>query len=146
MKAATNSRIPQSRPALLVRRPNPKDQKMSKVTVSPELREVMKPQAFPELPGCTFHFSFRDVGDLESATSLAGCTSLIAALLRAETRVVEEAAARGVKNPDGSRYSGDIDGIPLSIIELSRRLADALHRRAWGAPLVLEGEGQGEAA
>lgn len=114
------------------------------IKIDPDLKAIMSPQPIPEMPGCSFHCSFRDLGDIESATGLHGCTALIAALLRAETAVVEAAAARIVKNPDMSRFAGDIGEIPLPVITLAQRLADAVHRRGWGQPLVLEGEGVGE--
>lgn len=104
-----------------------------------KMPEALRPQPFPALPGCSVHFSVTGLKNLQNATGIMSISALMSALLHGDINVIEEAAARGILNGDGSTWAGGVDPIPLDLMTLGRILADALHRRWFGRPLDLEG-------
>ncbi|MFI0847882.1 hypothetical protein [Mesorhizobium sp. IMUNJ 23232] len=102
--------------------------------------EAMRPQPVPNAPGVTCWASFAAMRQLCEATGIGAPGQVMAELLRANPATIEEAVARLVLNPDGTRWSGTPDDLPVALMELGRLLADSVHRRLFGSPLVLEVE------
>lgn len=113
---------------------------MNKAPFPDNLRPEMRPQPIPEMPGVSAYFSFSAAAQVCEAANIPVGANLLAALLRGEPRAIEEATPRGLINPDGSRWQGGPDAVPLPVLELGRILADALSRRLLGEPLEMEAE------
>lgn len=102
--------------------------------------EAMRPQAIAKMPGCSAWASFSAMRQLSEATNIGAGGQLLAELLRANPLVLEEAVPRLIINPDGSRWSGNVDDVPIPLLELGQILADAVSRRLFGRPLEMDGE------
>lgn len=107
---------------------------------------AMAPQPFPPLPGVSVAFVLSDLVELGKALDAMGkrasgmshlswvewVTSLLVA---GDPAVVIAAAKLGLKNPDSTRFAGNVDTVDASAIELGRALADGVWRRSFGDPL-----------
>lgn len=102
-----------------------------------KLPEALRPVPIPEMPGCSLFVSVSAAKNIESACGVPS-TEILARLLRGDIATIEEVTARTIVNPDGSPWTGSADDVPLPVLELGKRLADALHRRLVGRPLDLE--------
>lgn len=103
-----------------------------------KLPEALRPVPIPEMPGCSLFVSVSAAKNIEAACAVPS-TEILARLLRGDIATIEETSARSVINPDGSPWTGSADDVPLPVLELGKRLADALSRRLFGRPLDLEG-------
>jgi hypothetical protein len=108
---------------------------MSKAPFPENLRPEMRPVPIAEMPGVSAFFGFSAAAQACEAAGIPVGANLLAALLRGEPRAIEEATPRGLINPDGSRWQGGPDAVPLPVLELGKILADALHRRLFGTAL-----------
>lgn len=108
---------------------------MSKPVFPDNLRAEMRPVPIAEMPGVSAFFSFSAAAQAAQASGIPVGANLLASLLRGEAAAIEECVSRGLVNPDGSRWQGGSDAVPLPILEIGRILADALHRRLFGTPL-----------
>lgn len=100
--------------------------------------EAMRPQPIAAMPGCSAWCSFSAVRQISEATAFASSAEILSGLLRGNAFMIEEAAPRLIMNPDGSRWSGNVDDLPLPLLEMGRVLGDAVHRRLFGSPLEME--------
>jgi hypothetical protein len=100
--------------------------------------DAMRPIPIEAMPGCSAWASFSALRQLSEATGIGPGGQILAELLHANPRVLEEAVPRLIINPDGSRWSGSADDVPLSLLELGRLLGDAVCRRLTGEPLPME--------
>lgn len=103
------------------------------------LPENLRPQPFPALPGCSIFFSASALKNFQTACGAVSVGELLAGLLRGDIGMIEEAAARGVLNGDGSAWAGGVDAIPVDLLTLGRVLSDGVHRRWFGSALDMGG-------
>lgn len=111
--------------------------------VVPEtLREEMKPRPFPiEGIGLALYTTPIDLANLQAALDEEGQLVVLNRLLRADIAAINAAAQHCLMNPDGTAWSGEVDSLPVSVMELGQLLADTVHRRIFGRALKIEAGG-----
>lgn len=108
---------------------------------TPKTWPALEPQPLDELPGTAFYFHTSDAKAAAKASGIHRIRDLLEALAGFDIDAIEKSLPHGLHNADGSGWQGGIDAVPLPIAELGYRLADALHRRLTGAPLIIDEEG-----
>ncbi|ANN58696.1 hypothetical protein A9174_19395 [Mesorhizobium loti NZP2037] len=103
------------------------------------LQEEMRPRPFPvEGLGLTLFATPMDLANLQAALDEEGLLVVVNRLLRADIAAINVAAQHCLMNPDQTAWSGDVDSLPVSTMELGNLLADTVTRRLFGRPLNLE--------
>lgn len=106
---------------------------------------AMSPQTFAPLPGVSVAFTLVDLVELAKAiegkrapvmTPLSWTDQVVQLLLSGDPATVLAAAKVGLKNPDGTRFAGDVNAIDASAVDLGRCLADGIWRRTFGEALA----------
>ncbi|TPM36626.1 hypothetical protein [Mesorhizobium sp. B2-3-5] len=110
-----------------------------KKPVPESLREDMKPRPFPvEGSGLSLYATPLDLANLQAALDEEGLLVVLHRLLRADIEAINAAAPHCLMNPDFTPWVGDVDSLPLSVMELGNLLADVVHRRIFGRQLTIE--------
>ncbi len=105
---------------------------------------AVAPQPFAPVPGVSVAFSLGDLVELGKALDDAGRRAplgvswpahCVAHLVAGDALAVRIAARLGLKNPDGSKFAGEVDAIQCAAVVLGEALADGVWRRVYGEPL-----------
>lgn len=107
---------------------------------------AMSPQPFAPLPGVSVAFTLADLVELSKAldamgkrasvmTPLSWTDQVVQLLVSGDPATVLAAAKVGLKNPDGTRFAGDVNAIDASAVDLGRCVADGIWRRTFGEAL-----------
>ncbi|MFI0846428.1 hypothetical protein [Mesorhizobium sp. IMUNJ 23232] len=100
------------------------------------MREGMRPQPVPGLPGVSAWASFAAMRRLSDATGINDPGQLLAELLRGNSKVIQESVSHVlIHDADKSAFVGFVDDVPVPLMPLGRLLADAVHRRLFGEGL-----------
>lgn len=109
-----------------------------KKPVPDALHDEMRPQPFPVV-GLVCYATNSDLHELQKALDEEGALAVMQRLLRADHGAISEAAKFCLMNvADNTPWTGDVDTLPISTMELGQILADAVHRRLFGRKLQLE--------
>lgn len=110
-----------------------------KKLVPETLREEMKPRPFPvEGLGLSLYATPIDLANLQTALDEEGLLAVMNRLLRADIAAINAAANHCLMNSDLTAWSGEVDSLPVSVMELGQLLADTVSRRIFGRPLNVE--------
>ena len=87
--------------------------------------------------GVTVAFSVSDLIELQTALHsperiVRGMADVLAALSHMDLETTKAALAVGLKNPDGTRWTGDLDAIDFAIADAVDATGDAISKKMFG--------------